>query len=150
MLIYCGAALLLTGAVLILGPRLRPPTPWVPPQLRVIETAAPQPPARLTLDQLAVVWQRDLRQPVVDPPPASPPAAPQLALRLEATAVEAQQRYGVFRLADSRMVLRPIGAVVDGFELVAVEPGRAVLRNAQQEFVLTVPWYDRIVRGLEP
>lgn len=50
-----------------------------------------------SLAELAVIWQRDLRQPVIDAPPEKPkPQAPEpkLAIDLLGSAVEADARYG--------------------------------------------------------
>ena len=128
---------------------LRPAPPWTPPQVNlqapvVVDVkSAPG----LSLDELAVIWQRDLRQPLVDPSPPEPPKPPpppRLAVRLLGTAVEADRRYGLLRLSNNTTVVRPVGAEVEGFEVVSIRRGWARLRNGAREYDLIVPWYDRI------
>jgi hypothetical protein len=105
-----------------------------------------RPVSRHSLTDLAVIWQRDLRQPVVDRPQESPerPPEPKLAIQLVGTAVEAERCYGFFRLADTTTTVKAVGEVVDGFEIVAIERGRARLRNGDRGYELKVPRYDQL------
>jgi len=114
--------------------------------------AAAQRPAP-TLAELAVIWQRDLRQPVVDRPPEAqrePKPECKLELQLIGTAVEREQRYGVFQLADGRAVVRSLGGDVGGYTIVEITRGRARVRSGAREYELRVPWYDRIAGNTRP
>lgn len=128
---------------------LLPLPPWLPPGRETAPAStvdiAPRPAASLA--ELAVIWQRDLRQPVIDAPPQKPkPQAPEpkLAIELLGTAVEADAQYGIFRLADNSTVVKPVGQRVGEFEIVAIGRGSARLRNGRREYELRVPWYERI------
>ena len=120
--------------------------PWKPPNRSHEANTTQLPTTRPTLaaDQLAVIWQRDLRQALVDPAPAAPPPEPTLSVRLVGTAIEAEHRFGLFQLANSATVIKPVGAKVDGLEIVAIERGLARLRGGSREYELRVPWYERL------
>ena len=144
-----GACLIIPMTVLGLAKLLRPLPAWQPADVRLDQTTNDHSEAlrpRLNASDLAVIWQRDLRQRLFDPPPkkAKPPQRPKLAIKLVGTALEASGGFGVFRLADNRTVVKPVGAIVDGFELVSVNRGRVTLRNGAREFELKVAWYERI------
>ncbi len=128
---------------------------WRPPPIR--SAAAPltpkDGPEALTEKQLAVIWSRDLRQPLFDPPPAPQKAAaareaPRLDIELVATAIEAEQRFAVFRLPDQSLAVRALGAELRGFEVRAIERGQATVARAGREWQLRVPWHKQIA-GVE-
>lgn len=128
---------------------LRPLPTWQPPEINRQAPEKPKDadPRKPALSELAVIWQRDLRQPLFDPQPQSPPAPPPerpVAIELLGTVVEARQRYGLFRLSDRRTVIRPVGGDVEGYSVVGIERGRAQLRRGAREVELKVPWYDQI------
>lgn len=129
----------------------RPVAPWTPPPARADGPATAEQGARrsVSLGDLAVIWQRDLRQPLVDAVAQAEPPAPEPApaVQLLGTAIEADRRYGLFRLANQATVLRPVGAEVDGYSVIAIERGVARLRGGTREYELKVPWYDRIVQA---
>lgn len=124
---------------------------WRPPPPR---SAGPPPmptvsPDALTEKQLAVIWSRDLRQPLFDPPPAPPKAeapreAPRLDIELVATAIETEQRFAVFRLPDQSLAVRALGGALRGFEVRAIERGQVTVARAGREWRLRVPWFDQI------
>jgi hypothetical protein len=136
------------GALGMLAWLAWPRPPWVPPEchVRQVAIAEKSPDRRSDLEALAVIWQRDLRRPLFDPAPAPTerPAEPSLAIRLLGTAVEADRRYGLFRLSNNHTTVRPVGSDVDGFEVVSIERGRARLRAGGRDYELLVPWYERI------
>ncbi len=129
-----------------------PADPWTAPAVNLEpgQDAVSQKHRTLELSDLAAIWQRDLRQPVVDPPAEKPQQrkkVERLAIQLLGTAVEADQQYGIFRLSNNRTVVRAVGEEVEGFEVIQISRGRARLRNGQRECKLTVPWLERIAAG---
>jgi hypothetical protein len=121
---------------------------WTPPPIELEpepdERRDPRPPR--SLSQLAVIWQRDLRQSVVDLPPVPRPAVPEakLAIELVGTAIEADRQYGLFRLANNTTTVKSVGSTIEGYRIVAIERGRARVRSGGREYELKVPWYDRL------
>lgn len=146
-----GSGLLLLGASVGFVMLIRPAPAWTPPpvNLNVPATAADGPRPATSLSDLAIIWQRDLRQELYDAPAAPPPSVqrePALAIQLVGTVVEAEHRFGVFRLPDQTTVVKPVGADIAGYSILAIDRGRASLRHGQRDYELTVPWYDRIPR----
>jgi hypothetical protein len=143
-------SLVLIGAAVVVALLylLRPPPVWTPPNVSIATTqrTPARPAATVESADLAVIWQRDLRQPLVDLPPAAP-SEPKLAIRLVGTAVEPDRRYALFQLSNSTTVVKALGTRIEDFEVVAIERGRARLRGAGREYELTVPWYDRLPRS---
>lgn len=125
---------------------LRPLPAWTPPSV-ILSPSKPRPSSAL---DLAVVWQRDLRQPLFDAPPlpAKPPPETPPPMQLAGTAVEAQRRFAIFAL-EGNTVVKEVGETVGGWEVLTVERGRARLRKGAREVDLTVPWYDRLQAGAE-
>jgi hypothetical protein len=121
---------------------------WMPPPIELEsepdERRDPRPP--LDAAQLAVIWQRDLRQSVVDLPPVPRPAVPEakLAIELIGTAIEADRQYGLFRLPNNTTTVKSVGSTIEGYRIVAIERGRARVRGDGREYELKVPWYDRL------
>jgi len=141
-------------AVLLWGQLLWPRVAWAPPQSPPAAAPAGQTdsPARLALADLAVIWERDLHQAVVDQPPPKapePPPDPKLALQLIGTAVEAGRQFGVFQLSAGRTVVKAVGSTVEGCEIVAIERGLARVRQGERIYELKVPWYNRLALALE-
>ena len=100
----------------------------------------------ITLEDAAVVWRRDLRQTLIEPPkkeekpPAEPPPPPPVQLpRLVATFVERGQSWGIFVSSKSGQVVRPESAQLDGFTIVAIRPGEAVLMQRDREYTVEIP-----------
>lgn len=149
VLLNGAAIVILIGSGALLIQLLRPQPAWSPPETDLTPDTDVQPShvqAR-SLSDLAVIWQRDLRQAVVDPPADPQPQTdtePKLAVVLLGTAIEADRQYGIFRNANGATVVKPAGAVIDEYEVMSITRGRARLRNGQREYDLTVPWYDSI------
>jgi hypothetical protein len=140
-IVVVSAAILLTAALMWPQPAWTRPVVDLKPAANE-PLAAPQPP----LD-LSVVWQRNLRQPLFDAPPAaaaSKPEAP-LSIQLLGTAIEDERRFAVLTLASNVPIVREIGAVVDGYELTAIERGLVRLKRGDKSYELRVPWYARLV-----
>lgn len=127
---------------------LLPLSSWKPPEINLnLDSQAEDRPRRpLRAAELAVIWRRDLRQTLFDAPPVKSAAVeePKLAIELVGTALEAERGFGVFRLPDNRTVVKPVGAFLEGFEVIAVQRGLARLRNGSREYELKVSWYERI------
>jgi hypothetical protein len=138
------AAPLLTGLALLV--LFWPPPAWRPPACDQIAAPQSRPASRPSEPDLAVIWERDLRQPLVDPVPVPPAPIPEpkIAVQLVGTAVEPQRCYGVFALSSGTIVVRPVGATLEGCDVIAIERGRARLRNGGREYELKIPWYDRL------
>jgi len=153
-LVDWACALALLGAGYAFVRLLAPLPPWNPPQLatpeRDVHSADELRP--LSESELAVIWQRDLRQSVVDAPPprVTPPEAPKLAVQLIGTVIEPQRRFGLFVTGRNQTIVKRVGERVDGFEVVAIERGQATLRQGQREYTLKAPCYDQIARRDEP
>lgn len=140
------AAAVVCGAAVIIIRLFWPLPEWTPPPLALDALASPAPRPAPSNDRagLTVIWQRDWRQPVVDRLPSPPPAEAPLAVQLVGTAVADPLRFALFRRADSSTIVKPVGASVDGYEIVAIERGRVRLRHGAREYDLRVPWYARI------
>lgn len=140
------ALVVITTALLLLM-ILRPLPPWNSPTIDQPDTQ----PAPVNLAEpplnFAILSQRNLRQPPVDPPgpaPAAPVPETPLALRLIGTAVEADHSFAVFGLPDNRTLVREVGGNVEGYEVMDVKRGSARLRRGEREYEVRVPWFDRI------
>lgn len=147
------SATVLLAALAAFGWLVRPLPTWTPPTLDTAGPAsAPAAPSRPGVEHYAVIWQRDLRQPLFDVAPAAPivatPAPP--PFQLLGTAVEADHRFAVFQLSDGTTTVRASGSRIGGFELLEVERGRVRMRKDQQEYELRVPWYARIAQEQSP
>ena len=134
---------------------LRPHPPWSSPAIAA-ETPTKQPlnteHVAANTDELAAIWQRDLRQPLHDQPKAPPPSPrerPRLAIQLVGTALEKNEQFGLFRLGNNSVVVKAAGDSVAGCQILAIERGRAYLRRGNEEHELRVPWYDRIDTAAE-
>ena len=99
-----------------------------------------------TLDELSGIWSRDLRQTLIEPEPKpkprpkSPPPPVQVTLpRLLATFVEDGKAWGVFVDEKGTQRVRPVGARIDGFNIVNILPSSARLRRGDRTFDVEVP-----------
>lgn len=123
---------------------------WTPPRVDLDAQAESDQPARepRSAGDLSAIWRRDLRQALFDAAPVKnvPVEDPKLAIALVGTALESERSFGIFRLPNNRTVVRPVGAIVQGFEVVAVQRGLARLRDGSRVYELKVPWFDRIQR----
>jgi hypothetical protein len=134
------------GGAVAVGALLRPLPAWTPPRVELGPVTS-RPSAKegeVGPEQLAVIWQRDLRQPLTDPPAVPSPAEPQLSLQLVGTAIEGQRCFGLFQTGKSAVVVKPVGGEIDGIEILEITRGRARVRAGGREYELRVPWYDRI------
>jgi len=91
----------------------------------------------------APLWERDLAQPMIDPPPSQPEITPRKpdgpVPRLVATLVEAENRYA--HLADRKGALRLLqqNESIDGFRVAAIEIDRVQLSRGETVVWLQVP-----------
>jgi hypothetical protein len=90
------------------------------------------------------LWQRDLRQPPIPPsPPApleAPPPPPPLELpRLVGTFVEAGAAYGHFEMRDGRTRIQSLDSKLEGYDVAAIQDGKAKLTHGSNEYWLEVP-----------
>ena len=99
-----------------------------------------------TLDELAGIWSRDLRQTLIEPEPRPrpkpkpPPAPAQVTLpRLLATFVEDGKAWGVFVDEKGTQRVRPVGARIHDFNIVDIFPGAVRLRRGDRTFDVEVP-----------
>jgi len=100
---------------------------------------APSAQAPGPLEGYAIIWQRDLQQPLFDiKPPVTAPAAPALRVQLLGTAIDPGFTYGIFQTAAGESKLLSIGQSIEGATIVAITADSAVLRRDQQEFHLNV------------
>ena len=101
----------------------------------------------------APIWQRDLRQPPVDPAPkAAPPKRkpkpkPEpVRVTLLGTIVERDQRYGVFRNEQGHIVVKRLRDEIDRFTIARIDRGRAELVRGSRIVRITVPGYEALQR----
>ncbi len=136
----------LLGVVIVSVYRaLARPAPQVPKPVstRAAEPAVTDVPDSRPLAGYAPIWQRDLRQPPIPPvvqadapPPETPP--PPLP-RLLGTFVEPQERWAYFLTLDGHTRTYQTDESVNGYRIVAIEPGRAQLAAAGQVHWVTLP-----------
>lgn len=101
----------------------------------------------VTLDQLSSLWERDLRQRLIDPPPKPKPVSKVVIPKpenvtlpkLQATFVEDKLTWGLF--VDSKGVSRVLaaGSSVDQFEIVRITTGKAELRRGTKAYDVKIP-----------
>ena len=95
----------------------------------------------------APLWERDLKQPPIPPAPASvTPAAPRAAPSVLATFVSREQPYAHLIGQAGKAELLTLDDVLDGFRLVAIEPGRVQLESGRERVWIEMPK----PKGLEP
>ena len=149
----CQAAQVLIVAialwVLVDGLLLREPLPK--PDLHAVAakitgrtTSAVDMPA---LEDWSAIWQRDLRQRLIDPPPPpkpeppapKPPPNPPALPRLLATFVEHQVAWALFVDSGGRQRVRSVGERIDSFEIARITPGIASLQMGRHTYEVKVP-----------
>ncbi len=98
------------------------------------------------LDSFAAIWQRDLRQPLIDPEPVEaprakpPPPPPPVKLpRLIATFVEHGQSWGLFSDVKGAQRVRRTGGQIGSFQIVSITPGSASLRQGANTYEVSIP-----------
>ena len=104
-----------------------------------------------SLTWYAPIWQRDLRQPPVDPAPkAAPPKRKQkprpepVRVTLLGTIVERDQRFGVFRDEQGHIVVKRLQDQIDQFTIARIDRGHAELVRGSRIVRITVPGYEAI------
>lgn len=116
---------------------------------RIVEDSAvsaadlsPEP--RNSLASLESIWQRNLRQRLVEPepepaPPEPPPPPPVRLPKLLATFVEHGQAWGLFVDEKGGLRVLPAGGEIDGFEVVTLSNEEATLRRGDRTYTVDVP-----------
>lgn len=124
---------------------------WNPPEITPsgAREESPHPMIFEPIEAFAVLWQRDLRQPLNDPPPVAQAAPAQFTVQLVGTLADLTQPVAVFGLADGRTIARRVGEQVDRYTLAEIGRGRAVLTGEAGPIELRVAWYDRILADAE-
>ena len=110
------------------------------------EPAPTRPPASLTAAQLQEIWERDLRQTLIEPQPKKapepkpPPAPPPVKLpTLVATFVENGKAWGLFVEKSGSHRVRAASHRTDGFDILQITPGAARLRRGHRTYDVYVP-----------
>lgn len=103
-------------------------------------------PQLLELSNYRPLWERDLRQPPIppEPKPAVAPTRPppQELPRLVGTFIDAETAYGHFETRDGRLRVRSLEDDLEGYQVAAVEQGRAKLTLGAKEYWIEVPRPD--------
>lgn len=96
--------------------------------------------AGLPLKHYEVIWQRNLRRPLFDTPPAAKaaPSKPKLSVRLVGTVLEPGFTYGFFMTADGKTVLRRVGEKVAGAKVMSIADGEVTVLLAGETRTLKV------------
>ena len=111
------------------------------------------------LDHYAVIWQRELRAPLFDPPPQVVAAAPKprLTVRLLGTVVEpggppgeSGASYAMLATASGGVLLRKVGDTVDQVEIVGIGDGEVAILFAGERQTLTVEKSSAAGEGKNP
>lgn len=99
-----------------------------------------------SLNSLKSIWQRDLRQTLIKPPPvarpkpkAPPPPPPVHLPKLRATFVERARSWGIFVDQRGRVRVRAAGGRIDDFEIVSINADIARLRRGGDTHEVAVP-----------
>jgi len=100
-----------------------------------------------SLAHYRLIWERDLRRPLFDPPPtvAQTPPKPKLALTLLGTALEADAGYAMVKTADGKTRFCQVGDKVAEAEILAIGLDAVQVRFAGE--ILTL---KRQVQGDRP
>ena len=98
--------------------------------------------AGVPLKHYEVIWQRNLRRPIFDPPPVirvkvSPPK-PKLKVRLVGTVLEPGFTYAIFTDSGGKTVLKRIGESIQGARVESISDGRVTVALAGRTLILKV------------
>jgi hypothetical protein len=86
----------------------------------------------------AAIWQRNLRQPMVDAPPPAAAPKPTLNVTLMGTAVEPGRAEGMFREGNGSPRWVKVGEVIGGARVTAIDDTSATLEFGGSPVTLTV------------
>jgi hypothetical protein len=144
-LVIAANASLAVALIACLAWAILPANVDISPQTGGLSTA-PAGPMRaespLSANDYSIIYQIDLRQPLVDPPPAAAPAPTQaqvtVPVRLVGTVVEPGFSYAMLRNSAGEVKTVGVGESVDGVEVVSIVPGSAVVRYSGQTATLKV------------
>lgn len=97
------------------------------------------------VDYFAVIYQRDLRKPLIEaviaPPPPPPP--PKLTISLVGTAVDPGYTCALFRMANGEVHTASVGEKVEEALVTEIVEGAATVQMGGQTFKLTVDKTDK-------
>ena len=139
--LWTAAAILIAGAAAVLACAAAMPLgvrgPAAPTGLKALTVTRP---ARRpeSPGAYAVIYQRDLRKPLVDAeaPKVEPPKPPPLTVTLKGTVVEEGFSYAIFRNKAGEEKLLKVGDSLEGAEVTAIAEGQATVRFFDQAIVL--------------
>ena len=131
----------LTALWFILEPHERPATQ---PVTRLASAEMPSPVQDFSVQSLesyAVIWQRDLRQPPIEPvvAGAQPRELPPLGAKLLGTAMETERCYAIFLNSKGLLKIRREGETLDEMTVAAIEHSRVLLTSSGREEWLELP-----------
>ena len=88
----------------------------------------------------ALIYQRDIRSPLVETnaPTPAPTPPPKLNVTLMGTAVDPGYTCGMFRMPNGETRTVQVGGKIDEAEVVEIKEGMAVVKFAGQTLTLTV------------
>lgn len=143
-LLWLGTALAAAGAVaaVLAAAALPLDAPADPPDKApgsagaAVATGAPELPPLASFES---AWQKPLRRPLVDPPPAvaaEPVKPPRPLIRLVGTIVDDRRPRGIFLVGLNGMELRGPGEKAGGADVVRIDDNSAVLRLNGEEFTV--------------
>lgn len=114
--------------------------------MRVQPAAATRPASSSqALEAYAAIWQRNWKQPLVDPPPPpvpkveAPKPPPALRVKLVGTMIENGTAYGVFLDESKQLKIKAVHETIDGFRIAGIERGKAQLVQGERKVWLEVP-----------
>lgn len=94
------------------------------------------------LDQFKVLWQRKLRQPLIDPVVESEPTPqpkPRRPLpRLQSTFVSGKRDLIQVAGANGNLRIVGLGDLIDGYTVVSISTGKALLQNGKSEYWIEI------------
>ena len=137
-----GLALAASAAALALWP-VRVDEAAVSTETPAPDVGAPLQRASEPLSAFAVIYRRDLRQPLYDPKPvvaapAAPPPPPKPEVDLVGTAVELGYTYAFLQTKAGKVKMMGIGEELDGLRVTAIADGSATVQFHGQTYTLEV------------
>jgi hypothetical protein len=104
-------------------------------------TANPVAKAAEPLNAYAVIHERDLRRPLVDPkpPPKPVPPKPKLTITLQGTAVEPGHNYAFFSTSKGETKIASEGQTLEGAQIVSIGVGEVVVTFHGETITLQAP-----------